>query len=111
MYRAMLNLPGNRGNVVLRQIGPTRTFIAAGERLENRAIFTGEETDEQIDGVLRHFAHHQANCVIEVNPANYYVDPPASWEQWLLKRLLWRRCLIDGFRCVWHRATTIALSD
>jgi hypothetical protein len=86
----------------MQKIGGVRTFIAAAHRLENRAIFSGEETAEEIDQVLRHFEDHQSNCVIEVNPANYYVDPPKSWEQRLLKHLLARGCVIDGFRCVWH---------
>src|SRR5205085_9698864 len=85
-------------------IATVRTFIAAGYRLENRAVFTGEESPDQIDAVLAHFADHASNCVIEVNPASHYVDPPKSWEQRLLKHLLSRHCYIDGFRCVWVRA-------
>jgi hypothetical protein len=104
MYQSMMQLPGNPANVVIQKIGPVRTFIAAGDRLENRAIFTGEESLEQIDEVLHHFINHRANCVIEVNPANYYVDPPTSWEQRLLPHLLHRGCRIDGFRCVWCRS-------
>jgi hypothetical protein len=103
-YRSMEQLPGNPQNVIIRTIGPaTRTFIARGNRLENRAIFTGEEADEQIAEVLRHFVDHGANCVIEVNPANFYVNPPATWEKRLLKRLLELGCAIHDFRCVWCR--------
>ncbi len=102
LYRTLAATPGNPHGVVIREIGDVRTFIAAGNRLENRAIFSGEETIEQIDEVLAHFAAHRSNCVIEVNPANYYVDPPKSWEQRLLKHLLSRGCFIDGFRCVWQ---------
>jgi RimJ/RimL family protein N-acetyltransferase len=94
-------MPGNPQGVVIEQIGPTRTFIARGDRLENRAIFTGEESEEQIDRVLEHFVDHGANFVIEINPANYYVDPPAVWEKRLLRHLLARGCVIHGFRCVW----------
>jgi len=101
VYRGMEQLPGNPQGVVIRTIGPTRTFIARGNRLENRAIFTGEESDEQIAEVLRHFADNQANCVIEVNPANFYVNPPTTWEKRLLKRLLALGCAIHDFRCVW----------
>jgi hypothetical protein len=107
-YRGMERMPGNPMGVVMRQIGPTRTFIARGNRLENRAIFTGEESDEQIAQVLRHFIDHQSNCVIEVNPANFYVNPPATWEKRLLKRLLALGCAIHDFRCVW--STTVAPS-
>jgi ribosomal protein S18 acetylase RimI-like enzyme len=105
MYQSMMQLPGNPANVLIQKIGQVRTFIAAGDRLENRAIFTGEESVEQIDEVQNHFINHRANCVIEVNPANYYVDPPKNWEQRLLPQLLKRGCRIDGFRCVWHRST------
>jgi hypothetical protein len=100
-YRGMERLPGNPQSVIIRTIGPTRTFIARGNRLENRAIFTGEETDVQIAAVLRHFAEHGANCVIEVNPANFYVNPPTTWEKRLLRRLMELGCVIHDFRCVW----------
>jgi hypothetical protein len=102
-YRALRDLPGNPEAVVLQQIGPVRTLIASGNRFENRAIFTGEETNEQIDAVLRHFADHRSNCVIEINIANSYVDPPRSWEARLLKHLLTRGCRPHGMRCVWYR--------
>jgi hypothetical protein len=105
-YRGMERLSGNPQNVIIRTVGPTRTFIARGNRLENRAIFTGEETDEQIAEVLRHFANQGANCVIEVNPANFYVNPPATWEKRLLKRLLALGCAIHDFRCVWSRSSS-----
>ena len=39
--------------------------------------------------------------MIEVNPANYYVNPPQTWEKRLLRLLLERGCRIDDFRCVW----------
>jgi GNAT superfamily N-acetyltransferase len=111
MYRSMLALPQNPAQVLIQQIGPVRTFIAAGDRLENRAIFSGEESLQQIDQVLDHFAHHASNCVIEVNPANYYVYPPKNWQQRLLPHLLHRNCRIDGFRCVWHRSLSPHQND
>jgi len=103
IYRGLLSLPGNPANVVIQSFGPARTFIAAGNRLENRAVFTGEETTGQIDSVLQHFIDHQSNLVIEVNPANFYVDPPRTWEKRLLKHLLHRGCVIHDMRCVWCR--------
>lgn len=104
-YLAMQAVPGNLAGVVIQQFGHVRTFIASGDRLENRAIFSSQETDEQVDAVLDHFHRHRCNCVIEVNPANYYVDPPNNREQRLLKQLLHRGCRIDGFRCVWSRTS------
>ena len=101
----MAAVSGNPAGVVIENIGGVRAFIARGNRLENRAIFSGSETIDQIDAVLQHFEHHGGNCVIEVNPANYYVDPPMSWEQRLLPHLLKRGCRIDGFRCVWVQET------
>lgn len=101
-YRSLAAIPGNPQGVVILKVGEVRTFIAAGNRLENRAIFRRDESVDQIDGVLAHFDAHRSNCVIEVNPANYYVDPPRKWEQRLLKHLLLRGCYIDGFRCVWQ---------
>jgi len=104
LYRGMLALPANPAGVVIENLGGVRTFIARGERLENRAIFNGIETAEQVDAVLRHFADHRANCVIEVNPANFYVNPPTTWEKRLLRLLLDRGCAIHDFRCVWTRS-------
>ena len=103
-YRGMLALPGNPAGVVMRTFGTVRTFIATGERLENRAIFTGGESDETVRQVLQHFVDHRANCVLEVNPANYYANPPATWEKRLLRQLTSLGCAIHDFRCVWYRA-------
>jgi hypothetical protein len=101
MYRGLLRIQDNPAGVIIQQIGPTRTFIASGNRLENRAIFSGEETPGEIDAVLHHFIAHQSNLVIEVNPANFYVNPPVTWEKRLLAHLLKRGCVIHDFRCVW----------
>src|SRR4051812_44729498 len=101
-YREMLQLAGNPANVVIKDFGPVRTFIAAGERLENRAIFTGGESDDLVRAVLQHFIDHRANCVIEVTPANFYVNPPATWEKRLLRQLMSLGCAIHDFRCVWY---------
>ena len=107
-YRGMLALPGNPAGVVIRNFGGVRTFIAAGGRLENRAIFTGGESDDQVRAVLQHFIEHAANCVIEVNPANFYVNPPATWEKRLLRQLMSLGCAVHHFRCVWYCAPSNA---
>jgi hypothetical protein len=101
IYAALASLPGNPRGVVVRHIGPVRTLLVAGNSWENRAIFIGDETHEQIDGVLRHSSDHRANCVIEINTANSYVDPPTNWEARLLPHLLARGCRAGGMRCVW----------
>ncbi|HEX8524713.1 MAG TPA: GNAT family N-acetyltransferase [Tepidisphaeraceae bacterium] len=100
-YRGLLSLANNPEQVIIQHFGPVRTFIAAGHRFENRAIFTRAESPEQIDAVLQHFIARQSNLVIEINPANFYVDPPRTWEKRLLNHLLVRGCRIEDFRCVW----------
>ena len=100
-YRALLALPGNPAGVIIQNFGGVRTFIAAGQRLENRAIFAGDESEEQVRSVLQHFVDHRTNCVIEANPANFYVNPPATWEKRLLKQLVALGCTTHDFRCVW----------
>ncbi len=100
-YRAWLNMPGNPFGVVIRSFGNVRTFIASGDRLENRAIFSGDESEEQIDDVIAHFQARGANCVVEVNPGNYYVNPPRDWRARLLDRLMVNGCRPNNFRCVW----------
>jgi len=60
-----------------------------------------------VAAVLRHFVKHQANCVIEVNPANFYVNPPVIWEKRLLEQLVARGCRIGDFRCVWQRSAAL----
>jgi RimJ/RimL family protein N-acetyltransferase len=102
LYTALHALPGNPHGAVIQRIGNVRTFLVSGDRWENRPIFHGDETHEQIDEVLHHFSSHQASCVIEINIANSYVDPPANWEPRLLPHLLARGCKPGGMRCVWY---------
>ena len=80
LYREYLSVPGNPKNVEIKTFGETRTFYADGEWLQNRAIFTGNETPEQFDEVLSHFIDKSADCVIEINPSNFYRTDPFSWD-------------------------------
>ena len=102
LYSALAQQPGNPHGIVIEHVGPVRTLLATGNRWENRAIFHGDETHAQIDQVLGHFDKHRANCVIEINIANSYVNPPADWEARLLPHLLARGCKPGGMRCVWY---------
>ncbi len=86
----------------VKQFGQTRTFIAGGWRLENRAILTGNESFSEIDLVIDHFASHNSNCVIEINPANFYRSQPFSWDAEVLPYLLKLGCYVDMFRSVWQ---------
>jgi hypothetical protein len=110
-YRGLLALPANPYRVIIKTFNQTRTFMAEGYRLENRAIFTGEETPDEIDAVLAHFEINDTNLVIEVNPANFYVNPPATWEKRLLNHLLLRGCIIHNFRCVWCRTKPLTSAE
>ena len=102
LYASLQSLPGNPHGAVIQGVGNVRTFLTQGNRWENRPIFHGDETIEQIDEVLSHFSRHQAGCVIEINIANSYVDPPRNWEPRLLPHLLSRGCKTGGMRCVWY---------
>ena len=105
IYHSLATLPGNPDQVCVKQIGQTRTFIAKGWRLENRAILTGNESFPELDEVMKHFADHKSNCVIEINPANFYRSQPFSWDAEVVPHLLKRGCYIDMFRCVWQTFT------
>ncbi len=103
IYRGLARRPGDPDGVVIRQFDQTRTFLANGRRLENRAILTGNESHGQMDQVFAHFRAHGANCVIEINPANFYRTQPFSWESQVVPLLLERGCRIEDMRCVWAR--------
>ncbi len=102
-YREFLSMPGNPMNVETKRFGQTRTFYAKGDRFENRAIFSGNETLDQFDEVLNHFAEKGVDCNIEINPANFYRTDPFSWNSEGVPYLLDRGCTIEGFRTVWVR--------
>ena len=107
IYRGLSKQLGNPDGVHIKSFGATRTFIANGWRMENRIIFSGNESVAEIDAVLDYFDQHKASCVIEVNPANFYHSQPFSWNAELLSYLMSHRCRIRHFRCVWLRSTPV----
>lgn len=111
IYRGLAQQPGNPHGVRIQTFGRTRTFVAEGKRLENRAIFTGNEALDAFDAVLAYFDQQETTCFIEVNPANFYRTDPFSWESEVLPHLVHLGCRIEGFRCVWQCFTPPAAGN
>ena len=101
-YRQAMSLPGNPEGIELLTIGKTRIFLSNRDRLENRAIFTGNETEEEIRAVLQQFERKGVVGFFEINPANFYRTEPFSWESEMLPALLALGCHPAMFRCVWY---------
>jgi len=91
VFREDFSLPGNLKRVEIKSFGETRTFYRSTEPLQNRIFFTGNETSKRIDEVLRYFVDRNADCIMDVNPANFQVLP----------HLLTRGCSVEEFRSVW----------
>jgi len=101
LYRGLARRSPDPDGAEIRTFGSTRVFTTVGNRLENRAIFTGNERSEHFDEVFQHFAERGVRCVIEVNPANFYRSDPFSWATEVLPLLLAKGCTVEDFRCVW----------
>jgi len=82
-------------------VGNTRVFLSNENRLENRAIFSGNESEKEFQQVTDLFEEKGGDCFVEVNPANFYRTKPFSWESEVLPFLLRLGYHPDGFRCVW----------
>lgn len=100
-YRGLASRRDDPDGAEIRSFGKTRVFTTRKNRLENRAIFTGNEREEDFDEVFRHFDERGVRCVIEINPANFYRNDPFSWDAEVLPLLLAKGCTIEDFRCVW----------
>lgn len=103
IYTGLANTPGNPEQVRIRRFGNTRTFLASGERFTNRTILSGNESQADLEALFTYYDTHQAGCVIEVNPANFYPSEPFTWDSDLVPALFARGCELCHFRCVWYR--------
>ena len=55
IYRQLSSLPGNPHGIEFVSIGDTRVFLSNEDRLENRAIFSGNESLEELREVTSLF--------------------------------------------------------
>ena len=101
IYRGLAARPDDPDGAEVRLFGRTRVFAVNRDRLENRAIFTGNERSEDFDRVFAYFADRGVRCVIEINPANFLRSEPFSWDSEVVPLLLAKGCTIEDFRCVW----------
>ncbi len=102
IYSGLQRIPGNPRGVETRRIGDTRVFCANEDRMENRAIFTGNETAEELEQVTAFFEARKRTCFVELNPANFFRSEPFSWQAELMPALLALGYRPDAFRCVWQ---------
>ena len=100
-YRGEARRIDKPNQIIIKTIDQTRTFIAPGKRLENRIILNGNETETQLNQLIAHYDAHQANCVVEINPANFYCQKPPGWEHRVLPMLLQHGFSLEDMRCVW----------
>lgn len=101
VYRQLACLPGNPHGIEIILIGDTRVFLSNRNRLENRAIFTGNETLDELQKVVSAFRRKGVDGFFELNPANFYRTAPFSWKSEMLPALLDLGCHPGMFRCVW----------
>ncbi len=88
--------------IELIEIGGTRIFLSNKNRLENRAIFTGNETTKELKEVTSLFDKKGVDGYFELNPANFYRTEPFSWKSEILPALLDLGYHPGDFRCVWY---------
>lgn len=101
IYAGLAKIPGNPRGVEVKDFGPTRVYCAQEDRLENRAIFTGNESPAELEQVTAFFAAKGRTCFVELNPANFYRSDPFSWQAEFMPALLALGYRPDAFRCVW----------
>lgn len=101
IYRRLSDLPGNPNGIEILKVGGTRVFISNENRLENRAIFTGNETLDELKEVTSLFERKGVDGYFELNPVNFYRTEPFSWKSEMLPALLRLGYHPGMFRCVW----------
>lgn len=106
IYTGLATIPENPYQIDIGHIGQTRYFCANVDRLENRAIFSGNESLEEFEAVTSYFDRRQRRCFVEINPGNFYRTEPFSWKSEVMPILLDLGYRAEDFRCVWHYAET-----
>lgn len=102
LYGRALSLPGNPQGIEILKIGDTKIYLSNQNRLENRAIFTGNETLEELREVTTCFNRKGVAGFFEINPANFYRSNPFTWDSVMLPALIELGYHTGEFRCVWY---------
>jgi hypothetical protein len=102
IYKQSLCLPGNPDGIEILKIGDTKVFLSNQNRLENRAIFTGNETLDELREVILCFDRKGVDGFFEINPANFYRSNPFSWQSEMVPALIELGCHPGELRCVWY---------
>lgn len=102
IYAGLRRIPGNPRRIEIDKIGQTRVFIANEDRMENRAILTGNETMQELELIAVRFEQRKRTCFVELNPANFLRTAPFSWTSEIMPALAGLGFRPDAFRCVWH---------
>jgi len=102
IYQQSMCLPGNPDGIEIVKIGSTKVFLSNKNRLENRAIFTGNETIDELREVTACFDRKGIYGFFEINPANFYRSNPFSWNSEMLPALIKLGYHPGEFRCVWY---------
>lgn len=102
IYRQSLCLPGNPHAIEILNIGNTKVFLSNQNRLENRAIFTGNESVDELHEVTACFDRKGVDGFFEINPANFYRSVPFSWKSEILPTLIKLGYHPNALRCVWY---------
>ncbi len=101
-YRQLMCLPGNPEGIEIVKIGDTKVFLSNRNRLENRAIFTGNETLAELREVTACFDRKGVAGFFEINPANFFRSNPFSWRSEMVPALLELGYQPELLRCVWY---------
>lgn len=102
IYSQMMRLAGNPEGIEILKIGETKVFLSDRNRLENRAIFTGNETLEELQEVTACFDRKGVDGFFEINPANFYRSNPFSWNSEMVPALIELGYQPGDMRCVWY---------
>lgn len=101
-YERLALMPGNPEQIEIVQIGSTRVFLSGRSRLENRAIFTGNESVDELRQITALFEERKVTGYFELNAGNFYRSDPFSWRSEMLPALLELGYFPSDLRCVWY---------
>jgi hypothetical protein len=102
IYKQSMCLPGNPDGIEILKIGNTKVFLSNQNRLENRAIFTGNETLQELREVTACFDRKGVDGFFEINPANFYRSNPFAWKSEIVPALIELGYHPGDLRCVWY---------
>jgi hypothetical protein len=109
-YQELASRPGNPAGIEFARVGNTSVYLRNESRLENRAILTGNESEQDLRAIIKLFQKKGVDGFLEVNPGNFYPSDPFSWDSRILPILLKLGYPPTGFRCVWSASGTECLA-